>query len=876
MTDEVRHLFHEMADLAPDERRRLMAERRIPQDVCAEVESLLGFDSANAAPFTACVAGAASEVLRAGEARLCGPYRLERLLGRGGMGAVYLGVRSDGELQQKVAVKLLSAESHRPGWRERFLRERQLLASLNHPSIVHAIDAGHTGDGRPFLVMEYVEGTPIDVYAAGIGLRDRLTLFLGVCEGISHAHRHLIIHRDLKPSNIVVDASGRPKLLDFGIAKLLDETGEQTQTGERLLTPDYASPEQLRGTTQSTATDIYSLGAVLYKLLTGRSPNELDAARSQVSAARPGEIPPPSRLNREVPADLDSIVGKALRNEPEERYVSAEAFAGDIRAFLESKPVEARRGNRWYRARKFVRRYWAPVAVTMMVVASLSAALYVANRERVIAQRRFVEVRQLADKLFDIDASVRDLAGSAKPRQMIVDTSLEYLRQLAADAAGDPEIDLELGNAYMRVARVQGVPISPSLGHMDQAAHTLDIADRFIQSVLAVQPANRTALLRAAQIAHDRMILARLNSRYDDAVALARKSAAYLARFNAGKRDEPEATAVLTTYMNVAQQLEIEEHYDESLPLCRRGLDLSYAYGKPSWAGNFLWVSAELYQRRGDLDEALQNIRESVKLLDPGIMVGRNGQTMNYVLALVDEGQILGVDEGISLGRPGEAAGVLQRAFQIADQVVHRDQNDAASRGRLGMAGIALGDILRHSDPGRALAIYDHTLRHMNEISGNASMQRFAIRALAGSSYPLRSLGHAAEGRRRLDEAFELLKQAKLYPAASLDPGSQAEETLRALADFQAGSGDMPHAAGTYRDLLARTGAAESGPAFGLEDAAHLSAIFDGAAAVYRRAGQADAAYALETRRLALWRQWDRKLPNNAFIRRQLDAAQLR
>jgi serine/threonine protein kinase len=193
----------------------------------------------------------------------CGPYRLIRLLGSGGMGAVYLAERSDGEIQQKVAVKLLRADAHRPAWRARFLKERQLLASLHHPSIVHVIDAGHTDDGRPYLVMEYVEGTPIDVYAAGIEMRERLSLFLRVCEGVSHAHGHLIIHRDLKPANILVDASGQPKLLDFGIAKLLDETGDATQTVERLLTPNYASPEQVRGDSQTTATDVYSLGAVL-------------------------------------------------------------------------------------------------------------------------------------------------------------------------------------------------------------------------------------------------------------------------------------------------------------------------------------------------------------------------------------------------------------------------------------------------------------------------------------------------------------------------------------------------------------------------------------------------------------------------------------
>jgi serine/threonine protein kinase len=358
MDYQVRRLFHELVDLPPGERQRVMTERQIAPELRAELESLLSIESVDINHLTACVSGAAEEVLQSIavlDVHDCGPYRLVRPLGRGGMGAVYLGERTDGEIQQTVAIKLLSADGHRPDWRDRFLKERQLLASLNHPSIVHVMDAGHTGNGRPYLVMEYVEGVSIDLHTAPMDVRDRLMLFLRVCEGVSHAHRRLIIHCDLKPSNILVDTSGQPKLLDFGIAKLLDETGDATQTNERLLTPNYASPEQVRGASQSTATDIYSLGAVLYKILTGRSPHESDTHTSQVVEVIAGirEIPAPSSLNRKLPADVDYILGKALRLEPDERYASVDGFASDIRAFLESRPVEARSGDAWYRTRKF-------------------------------------------------------------------------------------------------------------------------------------------------------------------------------------------------------------------------------------------------------------------------------------------------------------------------------------------------------------------------------------------------------------------------------------------------------------------------------------------------------------------------------------------
>jgi serine/threonine protein kinase len=482
MNPDVQQLFHELADLSPADRQQIFRDRHIGSEVRAEVESLLGYDSTHHEYLTGRVSRAAEGLLRSVDVReqaRCGPYKLVRLLGSGGMGAVYLAERTDGEIQQQVAVKLLRAGEHRNAWRDRFLKERQLLASLNHPSIVHVIDAGHTEDARPYLVMEYVDGQPIDVYAASIDLRDRLRLFLRVCDGVAHAHHHLIIHRDLKPSNILVDASGQPKLLDFGIAKLLDQTGDVTQTVERLLTPNYASPEQLIGTTQTTATDIYSLGAVLYKLLTG---------------AVPSDSIPPSRMNPDVPKDLDFIILKALRREPEERYASVETFAADIQAFLESRPVEARSGNTWYRTRKFLRRYWIPVAAAALVIASLVGGLYVANRQRVIAERRFLQLRQLSNKVFELDKAIRNLPGSTEARQRLVSASLEYLEGLAANGHGDIDLAQEIGDAYEQVAEIQGVPTGLNLGEFGKAEASLARADAFIDMVLAARPELRGAL----------------------------------------------------------------------------------------------------------------------------------------------------------------------------------------------------------------------------------------------------------------------------------------------------------------------------------------------------------------------------------------------
>jgi Protein kinase domain len=287
--------------------------------------------------------------------------------------------------------------------------------------------------------MEYVEGKPIDVYTAGLDQRRKITLFLKVCAAVGYLHRNLVVHRDLKPANILVTAEGEAKLLDFGIAKILDLTADSTVTNMRMLTPDYASPEQVIGGAMSTATDVYSLGAVLYKLLTGISPHQFESNSpgAVALAVTAGKITPPSKLAPGVKSDLDLILMKALRTEPLERYATIEQFSDDLESYLGARPIRARNGDAWYRTRKFLRRHWLPVAAGVLAVAGLAGGAIVANNQRTIAQQRFVQVRQLSNKLFDIDVEVRRIPGATKARQLIVDTSLEYLRRLSSDVQGD-------------------------------------------------------------------------------------------------------------------------------------------------------------------------------------------------------------------------------------------------------------------------------------------------------------------------------------------------------------------------------------------------------------------------------------------------------
>ncbi|HSU44149.1 MAG TPA: serine/threonine-protein kinase, partial [Casimicrobiaceae bacterium] len=361
--------------------------------------------------------------------RSFGPYTLERLLGRGGMGTVWLGHRSDGQYERKVAVKLLSAALIGNAAERRFRREGDLLARLAHPHITRLFDAGVSAGGQPYLVLEIVEGKPIDGYcdARHLEIDARLRLFLDVLAAVEHAHAHLIVHRDIKPDNVFVTHDGDVKLLDFGIAKLLEDDGvsqaaiQLTREGGRLLTPEYAAPEQLIGQPVTTATDVYALGVLLYSLLAGRHPlGDLDrppveliravmasslvrlsaAAHSEASAdvsvAARRDLTP-ERLRQRLRGDLDSIVAKALEKDPKDRYSSVAAFADDIRRHLADQPVLARPDSFPYRAMKFARRNKVPVLLsTTAVVATLGGlAGTIVQAQHVTTQRDFA-LRQLA------------------------------------------------------------------------------------------------------------------------------------------------------------------------------------------------------------------------------------------------------------------------------------------------------------------------------------------------------------------------------------------------------------------------------------------------------------------------------------------------
>ncbi len=450
-----------------------------------------------------------------------GPYRILNEAGRGGMGVVYRAVRDD-DYRQEVALKLVQREMESSFLRARFRQERQALALLNHPNIARLLDGGATEDGRPYLVMEWVEGQPITAYCEErrLGMRPRVSLFLDVCQAVAHAHRNLVVHRDLKPSNILITTEGSPKLLDFGIAKIFSSTPGDSETltmaGARILTPDYASPEQVRGEPVTTATDVYSLGAVLYELLAGKRPHQL-ATRTPAEIERvvcTEEVARPSSVGGAsgVPAfqlrgDLDNIVLKALEKDHARRYAHVDELADDLRRYLDGRPVLARSDSVWYRVSKFTRRnklmVGAAAAVAMALTAGLMVALWqarVARQERGTAERRFELARKVAGSLlFEVHDEISELAGASGARELILKQSLGYLDALSRETGSSVEIQRDLANGYQRAAELQGSAGASNLGSTDAALASLEKALELRRSILATDPKSADYRLELAR-----------------------------------------------------------------------------------------------------------------------------------------------------------------------------------------------------------------------------------------------------------------------------------------------------------------------------------------------------------------------------------------
>ncbi|HEY2467588.1 MAG TPA: protein kinase [Terracidiphilus sp.] len=495
MLRRIESIFNEALLLPEGDRPKLIAQRCEGDAILmVEVSSLLDACASEELLAAARLQQSKIEADNEHHKKHVGAYEIDKLIGRGGMGAVYLAHRADGNFEQQVAIKLIDLPLATDLFRERFRQERQILAGLNHPLIAKLLDGGVTSDGEPFLVMEYVDGVPIHRFCENslLSVPARLSLFKSVCEAVQYAHQNLVVHRDLKPDNILVMKDGMPRLLDFGTAKLLSPSAnglgsEFTRQGFQSFTPQYASPEQVLGNPITTASDTYALGVLLYLLLAGVLPYELkEFTTGEMIAVICEQSPRKPFLSsgKRLDVDLEAIILKALRKAPEERYLTAAQLEGDVQAYLDGRVVTARQGTFRYRASKLVRRHKVALLAGALVMASLTLGIVgvlwqsrKANMERRKAEARADDLRQLSDSLLsEFDEAIKDLPGSTGAQHLLVTRVLEHLDRASKDAAGDRQTQLDLVNAYTRLGNIQGNPYDQNLGDSSGALISLDKA----------------------------------------------------------------------------------------------------------------------------------------------------------------------------------------------------------------------------------------------------------------------------------------------------------------------------------------------------------------------------------------------------------------
>ncbi|HEV2705794.1 MAG TPA: protein kinase [Pyrinomonadaceae bacterium] len=768
--------------------------------------------------------------------RRVGSYLIERELGRGGMGAVFLARRADDEYQKQVALKLIPGSQGDPFLFNRFLGERQILADLDHPNIARLIDGGATEDGTPYFVMDYIEGVPINEYCdrERLSTSARLRLFCDVCEAVQYAHRHLIVHRDIKPSNILVTSDATPKLLDFGIAKLLGPEGAQqgqaTATAARIMTPQYASPEQVRGESVTIASDIYSLGVLLYQLLTGRHPYsfrtllpaeveriicETDPEKPSTAVTRSEEVfrddgataqpltpetvsharaARPEDLRRSLRGDLDAIVLMAMRKEPQRRYASVAQFADDIRRHLAGLPVHAHTDTFGYRAAKFIRRHKAGVGAAAIVALTLCGGIVAtgwqarrATEQRDRAQRRFEDVRKLSNSLlFELSPKIEPLQGATEARNLLVKRALEYLDSLAREAAGDLQLQSDLAAAYEKIGDLQGNPTNPNLVELEEAIKSYEKA-RGIRLALLEREPDEAEHLR--QLAENHRISGNIYNQANDLERSTENLQAALSLYEKLLKRDPQSEslrlALAQTYHDLGKiQATVNKWQDAILSLEKAIALLEALRSEQPGRVDVLkllgdsrtqlgWsLSWDGRQKEGEAQaEQAVRIYEPLVHEHPNNVTLRSGLWLTYWLtSSVHEEQ----DDALAHEYAQKALSIMQETVAKDPSNIRAKQQLAKSFSQLGQTAINTG---RH----------DEALRHLetaSEILGGIIERESRNNKLKTElASALTRLGQAKAGRGHLQAALaEHEKAAEIYRQVSESSASD-HRTARNLAN---------------------------------------------------------------------------------------------
>ncbi len=725
-----------------------------------------------------------------------GPFRLLRALGRGGMGEVWLAEQADGRLTRRVALKLPTILEARQLRAERFARERDILALLEHPNIARLYDAGATPQGQPWLAVEYVEGAPLDQWLRERALsRDaRAALFRQVLAAVAHAHRHLVVHRDIKPANILVDTAGSAKLLDFGIAKLVgpapdDAALDLTRAGGRAMTLRYAAPEQVAAEPVTTATDIYSLGVVLYEMLAGASPyaaaregrtmNEATLLQEEVALA--SAIAQDRNASRSLSGDLDAILLKALRRDPAERYATVEQFDDDLRRHLANFPVLARGGTWRYLAGRFARRHRASLAIAGVVLVAVTAGGAMVERERraVLAQkeraeRHLASVRSLSNSLmFEVHDQLSNVPGSMKARQTLADSAGRYLERIAPEAGDAPAFRREFAAAWFKLGNIQGQYGFPNLGQPELALANYDRALALLSPPSpATQPESAELYVRVQRY---RGQLLHGSDRWDEAIAAFRAGREVAEALARAPRAAPERRIDHAIMI-------VEDTWRRSI---KEGGDMR-VLGLEEGLAIVRTVAGELPP---DAPEALRNRLQE----DTAWMTSQMGHVLRNRPDPADKRRAVGMF--------GEALAAREAALQRSPGNVDARRSVAAHHTFLG---------LTHADLGE----YETALGH----AAKAADGMEALAAADPVNLQYRRDAHFV----RAQLAYVDLRAGR--PAQALATLRKAREQERELSDSQRQAGEFVSTTARARLTAAEAGLRVASSAPRAERAAHLAA----------------------------------------------------
>jgi eukaryotic-like serine/threonine-protein kinase len=769
-------------------------------------------------------------------------YRITAKVGSGGMGDVFRAVRADDAYERHVALKLISAGHHSTFFISRFRTERQILASLDHPNIARLFDGGTTEDGIPYLVMEYIQGEPITAYCdhRRLSVADRLKLFVQVCSAVQYAHQHLIIHRDIKPDNILVTSDGVSKLMDFGIAKILDadaESGqrEATVTGMRAFTPAYASPEQIKGEAISTASDVYSLGVVLYQILTGRSPyktsssaqHEIGRAICELEPEKPSTVvvssvpvaaekiatesvsalrnTSPDKLRRMLSGDLDQILLKALRKEPQHRYASAQAFVDDLQAYALGLPVLARRGTLSYRAAKFIRRNKLSLTVAAMVVLIMFAGAIAIVREARVArmaqlraEQRFEALRKLTNSmLFEFHDSIEKLPGSTAARELVVRRSLEYLEQIAPEANNDPATLRDLAAAYERIGRVRAEEGQARLGGTGafQQAHELYTKALTIRQKLAA--ANPDDVTLQMDLLGTMLNMAAIYTALGDpdrALDLQQQRLEIEQKLQVRHDSEDLGYKIAGSHIGIADLQQTVGNYDSAVDHLRQALalDQSLLDKNPTslrilggvWRSRAYLSLVLKYDKK--YAEAAAESRKGLSISED--LTSRDPNNSEFQRWLVNDHEALCANLAYN-GSFAEVRGLCGKAIELNEAMVKSDPNNVQARADLANTNMTMGIVLHlmHSPrealrfERRAVAMYREVARQDPDSLTNATDHATSLIYTGRIEARLHQPESALQDLKQAEKISQELVAVSPKNQHFLDTLEEAKATLRAL-----------------------------------------------------------------------------------------------